>query len=368
MEDMYEERAIPDLRLLAWELTRRCNLRCMHCRAAANDAPLEGEIDKEGCIEIMKQIAYVSNPIIILTGGEPLLRDDIFDISAYGTEVGFRMVMATNGTLLDRPIIREMKLAGIKRVSISIDGPTSVDHDRFRGVDGAFEEVIHGIELLKEENLEFQINTTISRKNVEQLQDIMDLAIKYGASAHHIFLLVPTGRAKNMKDQQINAEEYEKLLRLIYNISRKLPIHVKLTCAPHYYRILREEAAKSGEKVDFDTYGFDAITRGCLGGIGFCFISYDGIIQPCGYLELNCGDLHKNDFDFIWNNSEVFINLRDFSKYKGKCSKCEYIRFCGGCRARAYEATGDYLAAEPLCIYVPREKQREESGNLNGQN
>jgi len=295
----------------------------------------------------------VGTPIIILTGGEPLLREDIFDLAAYGTRAGLRMVMATNGSLLSPDIIERMKSSGIMRVSVSIDGADEHQHDRFRMVDGAFRMSMEGIRLLKKADVEFQINTTVTQHNVENIKDILDMSVRLGAAAHHLFLLVPTGRAREMVNQEIDAAEYEKLLRWFYHMRDKVPLHLKATCAPHYYRVLRQEARAKGEKVDFETYGLDAMTRGCLGGTAFCFISYDGIVQPCGYLELNCGDLKHSTFASIWLGSEEFSQLRDFSSYKGKCGKCEYLRFCGGCRARAFEATGDFLAEEPLCAYQP---------------
>jgi heme b synthase len=271
------------------------------------------------------------------------------------------MVMATNGTLLNPGVIEKMKASGIKRVSISIDGPSEVEHDQFRKVPGAFRRATEGIRLLREGGVEFQINTTVTQHNVHDVKDIMDMAVRMGAAAHHLFLLVPTGRAREMVNQEIDALEYEKLLRWFYHKREDVPLHLKATCAPHYYRIMRQEAHARGEKVDFETYGLDAVTRGCLGGTAFCFVSHDGIVQPCGYLELTCGDLRKESFDKVWKDSEIFKKLRDFSSYKGKCGRCEYLKFCGGCRARAYEATGDFLAEEPLCSYQPK-----NSGILHG--
>jgi heme b synthase len=343
-------------RLVAWEVTRNCNLNCVHCRAAAGRGPQAGELDTAKCLQILDQIEQVGKPIVILTGGEPLLREDIFDLARYGTERGLRMVMATNGTLLTAEMTEKMKSGGIQRVSISLDGADAGRHDRFRKVDGAFDGAIQGIELLKEAGIEFQINTTITRHNVKQAEDMLRLAVRLGASAHHIFLLVPTGRAKDMIDQEIEASEYETLLHWFYDMRHKVPVHLKATCAPHYYRVLRQEAHKRGEKVDYATYGLDAMTRGCLGGTSFCFISHSGIVQPCGYLELNCGDLKHATFGNIWGNSAIFRKLRDFSAYKGKCGRCEYLRFCGGCRARAYEASGDFMEEEPLCSYRPAGK------------
>jgi heme b synthase len=325
----------------------------VHCRAAAGTGPHEGELDTAKCLQILDQIKEVGNPIVILTGGEPLLRHDIFELARYGTEKGLRMVMATNGTLISKEVTERMKSSGIMRVSISLDGADAEQHDRFRKVNGAFEGALRGIELLRKEGIEFQINTTITRHNVGQAEQMLGLAVRLSAAAHHIFLLVPTGRARDMTGQEIDALEYEKLLHWFHGMRSEVPIHLKATCAPHYYRVLRQEARKKGEKVDFKTYGLDAMTRGCLGGTSFCFVSHTGIVQPCGYLELNCGDLKKNIFRDIWQNSEVFRNLRDFSVYKGKCGRCEYVRVCGGCRARAYESSGDYLEEEPLCMYQP---------------
>jgi AdoMet-dependent heme synthase len=358
------EKGLPhtnQLRLVAWEVTRSCNLNCVHCRASSEKGPYKGELDTEKSIEVLDQISQTGEPIIILTGGEPLLRKDIFHLARYGTDLGLRMVMATNGTLLTPQTAEQIKASGIKRVSISLDGADSVSHDQFRKLQGAFDYSLKGIDLLKKSGIEFQINTTVTRHNLREVDRILDLAIKLGAVAHHIFLLVPTGRARDMINQEIEAEEYEKLLHWFYDMRDKTPLHLKATCAPHYYRILRQEAHARGEKVDFETYGLDAVTRGCLGGTSFCFISYDGIIQPCGYLELNCGDLKEKSFDYLWKNSEIFQNLRDFSGYEGKCGICEYKRVCGGCRARAYEATGNYMAEEPLCIYTPGGQRGVES-------
>ncbi len=344
---------------MAWEVTRSCNLNCVHCRASAEKGPYAGELPTKKCLEILDQIAGVGKPIVILTGGEPLMREDVFELARYGTNLGLRMVMATNGTLMSSGIVEEMKSSGIKRVSISLDGPNASDHDEFRKVSGAFERAVTGIELLKAGGMEFQINTTLTKHNVHQIHEILDLAIKLGAAAHHLFLLVPTGRARDMVDQEIDALQYEKVLHWFYEMGKKVPIHLKATCAPHYYRILRQEAHRRGEKVDFETYGLDAVTRGCLGGTAFCFISYDGVVQPCGYLELNCGDLTQSTFGDVWKDSEIFNKLRDFSKYEGKCGRCEYLRVCGGCRARAYEATGNFLAEEPLCLYRPTRESKD---------
>ncbi|MBW2434189.1 MAG: heme b synthase, partial [Deltaproteobacteria bacterium] len=338
-----------ELRLVAWETTRNCNLACVHCRASANMGPHEGELGTDEALRLLDQIAEVAKPIIILTGGEPLLRSDIFELARHGSELGLRMVMALNGTLVTEKIARQLVDSGIQRISVSIDGSSAETHDRFRQVKGAFEGTLRGIELIKDAGLEFQINTTITKTNLDQIPAIQDLAVELGAVAHHIFLLVPTGRGKYIVDQAIDAAEYERTLNWFYDQRATTPLQLKATCAPHYYRILRQRAKKDGISVNFETHGLDAVTRGCLGGIGFCFISHQGIVQPCGYLDLNCGDVRQSSFAEIWNHSDIFLELRDYDKLKGKCGLCEYKRVCGGCRARAYEATGDFMREEPLC-------------------
>ena len=349
----HSEKKEAALRLVAWETTRNCNLTCVHCRASATKGPYPGELDTQAAFRLLDQIALVGEPIVILTGGEPLLRPDIFDIAKYGTDKGLRMVMAPNGTLITEANAGQMADSGIKRISISIDVATKESHDSFRGVKGAFEGALNGIKLAKEAGVEFQINTTITKTNLDQIPKIQDLAIKLGAVAHHIFLLVPTGRGKYIVDQEITADEYENTLNWFYDQREKTPLQLKATCAPHYYRILRQRAKKENKSVTFKSHGLDAVTRGCLGGTGFCFISNTGIVQPCGFLDLNCGDVTKTSFAEIWNNSDIFLALRNFDNLKGKCGACEYKKVCGGCRARAYEATGDFLAEEPLCNYQP---------------
>jgi len=342
------------LRLVAWEVTRTCNLACVHCRAAALDRPYENELTTEECFRLLDNIETFASPIVILTGGEPLLRPDIFEIAAYGNAKGFRMTMAVNGTLLTTEKARRMLDAGIQRISISIDGVDAASHDAFRQMPGAFEGALHGMASAREVGLDFQVNTTITQQNLEDLPAIQDLVVSLGAVAHHIFLLVPMGRGKEIAEKSITAKEYEKTLHWFYEQRDKVPLQLKATCAPHYYRILRQRAKAEDREVDFQTFGLDAMTRGCLGGVGFAFVSHVGQVQPCGYLELDCGNIREKPFREIWESSAVFKDLRDFEKYEGKCGRCRYVKVCGGCRARAYESTGSYLAPEPLCLYQPK--------------
>jgi heme b synthase len=263
------------------------------------------------------------------------------------------MVMAPNGTLITEDSARRLAEAGIQRVSISLDGASADTHDEFRKVPGAFDGALGGIAHIRRAGIPFQINTTVTQFNLDHIPKIQELAVSLGAVAHHIFLLVPTGRGKYIVDRAITAEEYERTLNWFYDQRGKTPLELKATCAPHYYRILRQRSAQEGRSVSFQTHGLDAVTRGCLGGIGFCFVSHVGDVQPCGFLSTLCGNVRQASFARIWRHSEVFTALRDYDRLEGKCGRCEFKRVCGGCRARAFEATGDYLAEEPLCSHIP---------------
>lgn len=302
----------------------------------------------------MEEMASFARPVVILTGGEPLLREDVLELARRGSQLGLRMVMAPNGTLLTVKRAFELKEAGIQRISISLDGSNPSTHDSFRQVQGAFEGALEGIRAAREAGLPFQINTTVTEKNLSQLPAILQLAVSLGAVAHHIFLLVPTGRGKEMAQEALSAQLYEETLGWFCEQEGRVPLQLKATCAPQYQRIIRQRGkSPKGSQGSGHPQNLDSVTRGCLAGWGFCFISHVGEVQPCGYLEVACGNVRKQPFSVIWNSSEVFRRLRDLAGHKGRCSRCEYRRVCGGCRARAYEATGDYLSEEPLCAHDP---------------
>jgi MoaA/NifB/PqqE/SkfB family radical SAM enzyme len=289
----------PPLRLLAWETTRRCNLACLHCRASANAGPYPGELTTAEGLKLLDDLATMGHVVVILTGGEPLLRDDIFDLAAHGTSLKHRMVMAVNGTLLTREIAVRLKEVGIQRLSISIDGATAASHDHLRAVPGAYAGALAGINAAREAGLPFQINTTVTRANRGELPAIYELAMKLGAAAHHVFVLVPTGRGEEMTDQLVHPEEYEETLRWLLARQKEGKLFIKPTCAPQFYRLWRQDAAERGEKISPATHGMEAMTKGCLGGQGFAFVSYKGDVQPCGYLELTAGNVRETPFPEI---------------------------------------------------------------------
>ncbi len=343
----------PPLRLIAWEITRSCNLACQHCRAEAHEEPYPGELTTDEAKALIDTFPETGNPVIIFTGGEPLMRKDLFELIPYARSKGLRCVMGTNGTRIDAAMAGKIKEAGIQRCSISLDGPDALSHDGFRGIPGAFDASLAGIEELKNAGVEFQINTTVTKHNMPFFKQVFHLAEDLGSAAWHIFLLVPTGRGNAIRNEIINAEEYEEVLNWFYDFRKTTSMHLKATCAPHYYRIMRQRAKAEGIKVNMDNFGLDAMTRGCLGGTGFCFISHTGQVQPCGFLELDCGQIKQTHFPEIWATSPQFQALRNPAQYEGKCGVCQYHRVCGGCRARAHTMKNNYLKEEPLCTYMP---------------
>ena len=346
------ENGVRPPRVLAWETTAACNLKCKHCRGSSTENSAEGELSTEEAKQMLREIRETGMPIIILSGGEPLMRSDIFEIARYGTDLGFRMALATNGTPVTEEIAFKIRDAGIQRVSISLDGREKT-HDAFRCIPGCFVESMKGIQNLKKAGVEFQINTTVSRFNINEMEDVHNFTKEIGAAAHHFFFLVPTGRGAELTEFEITPEEYENALGWLYDLSKRTELQIRPTCAPHYFRILRQQAKKEGIEITPKTHGLDAMTKGCLGGISFGFISSIGEVNPCGYLPVSAGNVRKQSFKDIWENAKVFNDLRNYSKYEGKCGACEYKNVCGGCRARAYSETGNYMEEEPLCSYYP---------------
>jgi heme b synthase len=340
-------------RLVAWELTRACNLACRHCRADAVTNLDPNELTTDEAKNFIDQLVEYGKPILIMTGGEPLLRDDCYELAQYGTDNDLRVVLATNGTFVTPEIAALLKDVGIQRISVSIDGLDAKTHDDFRCEQGSFDAALIGIQHIKDAGIGFQINTTITKRNIDQIPGILDLAVCLEAEALHIFLLVPTGRGKEIEDDEIPPKEYERVLNWFYNQRNKVPLQLKATCAPHYFRIMRQRAKEEGIKITRETHGLEAMTKGCLGGSGFCFVSHIGEVYPCGYLPALAGNIREQSFRDIWVGSKVFNNIRDLNKLKGKCGICEYKAVCMGCRARAYAATGDYMSEEPYCVYVP---------------
>lgn len=352
------------LRLVFWETTAGCNLECKHCRRLEVARELmRSDLSTAEALSLVDAIAVLGRPILVLSGGEPLLRPDIYDIARHGVRRGLPVSLATNGTLIDHAVARQIRAAGIVRCAVSLDGATAATHDVFRRQLGAFHQALEGIGALRAAGCDVQINTTIAQHNEHELRGIYDLAVGVGAVALHCFMLVPVGCGLAIaEDQMLSPARYEEVLNDIYDLAREGRLHVKATCAPHYYRVIRQRAKRDGRELHLATDGMAAMTKGCLAGSAVCFISHKGEVFPCGYLPVEAGHVRRERFADIWERSPVFARLRDADLLGGKCGPCEFKTVCAGCRARAYAATGDFLAEEPFCAYQPRRQEGHPPG------
>ena len=334
-------------KLIAFEVTRRCRFSCRHCRANAG-IDCDDELTTGRCKKILTSVAKFSKPVIILTGGEPMERRDIYKLIQHCRRLGLKPVLATCGYLINEKSITKLKEAGVMALSFSLEGASAETNDRYRQVKGAFDSVIETAALARKKRIRFQINTTISKINIGEVIGIADLAKRLGAYCFNPFILVPTGRGKQMQDAILDAVEYEALLGELLRIKLKAEIKVRITCGPQFARVCRQAKVR----------GLTKEVAGCMGGRGFGFISYRGDVQICGFLDISAGNLIENGFKFskIWQESKLLKEIRDLSGYTGKCRGCDFAGVCGGCRARAYAASGDYLASDPVCDYKGGDK------------
>jgi len=345
-------------RLIFWETTAGCNLRCIHCRRIdVADRLVPEDLSTAEAKQLIDQIVAFCNPILVLSGGEPLIRPDIFEVAEYAVSKGLRVALATNGTLIDEHMAQRIVDAGIRRVAVSLDGAKAETHDPFRALPGCFAQALEGIEHLRRQGMSVQINTTVARHNIDELPQILSLALSLGADALHIFLLVPVGCGVEIADEQmLSPRQYEDVLNWLYERDQEGLLELKATCAPHYFRIVRQRtAAEKRPRVAEKAAASElhTMTKGCLAGTGVCFVSHKGEVFPCGYLPLPAGSVREQTLQEIWERSEVFSALRDPNLLQGKCGRCEFKRICGGCRARAHGMTGNYLDEEPSCVYEP---------------
>ncbi|MDA8104410.1 MAG: radical SAM protein, partial [Nitrospiraceae bacterium] len=335
---------------IAWEITRRCNLHCVHCRSSSEmDVKGHPDFPTSEAFRVIDDIASYAAPVVVLSGGEPLVRQDVFEIARYGTDKGLRMCLATNGTLVDDAICEKIKSSGIRIVSLSLDGSEEGVHDDFRSQKGAFNGTINAAKLFKKHGIEFIINSSFTKRNQEEIPRVYRLAKDLGATAWYMFMIVPTGRGEEIMNELISKEDYEEILDWHYQMEKdEDTMLVRPTCAPHYYRVVLQQSKKEGGNFKKRTLKFSTGgAKGCIAGQLICLIDVDGNVLPCSYFPMPAGNIRKQTFKEIWEGSELFKNLRDFKKYKGKCGSCEFINVCGGCRARAYSVYGDYLEEEP---------------------
>ena len=351
--------------LVIWETTQACDLACLHCRASAVPRRDPRELTTDEAKRLIDTVRRFGRPLFVLTGGDPLKRPDTVELVRYGAGAGLRMAMTPSGTPLMTPeILARLHGAGLARLAVSLDGATAEQHDRFRGVAGSWAWTIRMLEAARELGLSTQINTTISRHNVHDLESLITLMERLGISLWSVFFIVPTGRARAA--DIATADEFEQVFHRLYDLSATAPFDIKTTAAPHYRRVIlqRQRAERrAGERTAALTpltggVGFslpDGVGRakGVNDGDGFVFVSHRGDIYPSGFLPVRAGNVRTDDLVEVYRTHELFRALRDRDRLKGKCGLCEFRSVCGGSRARAHAMTGDPLESDPFCAYLP---------------
>ncbi len=356
---------------VSWNLTQRCNLQCAHCYLSAfPGADASGELSTAECLRIMDEIAQVNPAVfLILTGGEPLLRKDLFELAAAGRERGFTVVVGTNGVLLRDRQARLLREHGVQGASLSLDSTDARKHDAFRHLPGAWEGAVRATKALSAEGLDFSLHMSVTDWNVDEIPAMIDLARELGAKVLNFFFLVRTGRGGHLTD--ITPAQYEKILTYLAKAQgvgngtgRSAPtvfeaqedpwsvpagraggLLLRAKCAPHFRRIIWELDSTSPLLKNY-AHG------SCPAGKHYCRITPDGNVTPCPYMPVSAGNLRERSFVDLWQSAGVFNDLRE-PKLGGRCGACEFRKICGGCRCRAYATYGDYLAEDPACAYQP---------------
>lgn len=347
---------------IAWEVTRACAYACVHCRADAMHTPDPNELNTEEALRLIDRLAEFGSPILIFTGGDPMMRKDLYQLISHATQKGLRCSLTPTATALPTTArLEKARDAGIRRIALSLDAPDPEIHDNFRQVPGSWQRTMDILRRAQQAGLSVQVNTTVARHNVNILNEMIPFLQEVGAVQWSLFFLVPTGRAQ--VSHMISAEEHEHVFNWLYDLSKNAPFDIKSTAAPMYRRVAieRKRAEQGADKpVTFQGAGFqyaDGLnrpTRGVNDGNGFLFISHVGDIQPSGFLPLTAGNVRNNDVIDVYRHSPLFIDLRSPDKIKGRCGVCEYRDVCGGQRGRAYGLTGDYLETDPACVYIPK--------------
>ncbi|BBD72247.1 radical SAM protein [Sulfodiicoccus acidiphilus] len=334
---------------VVWESTKACDFACRHCRALAIPQRLPNELRTEEVLSLVDDIALMGVKLFVVSGGDALKRDDLFEVLSYSSKK-LRTAVSPSGSRLTYDVAKKFREAGVSAVSVSVDGPEEV-HDYFRGVPGAFQLARKAVEAVREAGVPLQVNSTISRYNVRYLRELKETVLSMHPQTWDVFMLVPVGRAT--PGMAISPKEAEEVMGTVLRWRMKEGINVRMTCAPYLVRLANEQGVRP---IPPDLrYGRRSVegARGCMAGNGYAFVGYDGTVYPCGFLPVPAGNVRDRKFSEIYRESPLFAVLREPSNLRGKCGVCEYRTVCGGCRARAYAATGDYLEEDPLCLYVP---------------
>ncbi len=358
------------LRLLFWESTIQCNLTCAHCRRLESNEATDTDMTTDQAKDMIDQLAVVGAqqpmmPILVFSGGEPLVRKDLFELVAYTRSKGLIVALATNGTLIDAALAQRIADSGIERVSISLDGATAATHDHMRQLEGSFDQAIKGITCLREKQVPFQINMTLTKHNCGELEALYELAQSLGAVAVHPFMLVPVGCGVELAEtDMLDPMQYEEALKKVAELEARGALEIKVTCGPHYERVKREmglhqqPTGKPPHAPGAHPHG--RTSRGCLAGLGVIFVGHQGDVFPCGYLPVHCGNILHQPLERIWKDNPDLACMSDSDKLEGKCGICGFRKVCGGCRARAYGTTQNYMAEEPFCAYQPPKTKNSE--------
>ncbi|ALC90810.1 radical SAM protein [Bacillus sp. FJAT-18017] len=360
--------------IVIWEVTRACQLKCVHCRADAQLTKDPRELNHEEGINLIDQIYDMGNPMLVFSGGDCMMREDLMELADYAVKKGMRVSMVPSATdNVTKEKMKQAKDVGLSRWGFSLDAPNAEIHDAFRGVPGSFDMTIEKIKYLNELEMPLQINTVISRYNYDHLEEMSKLVAELGAVMWYIFLLVPTGRGQ--EDKCITPAEHEKVFRWLYQLSKTAPYDIKTTAAQHYRRVVLQEKARDhvidrGEIRYEDTMtmdqegiidGLKRAPQGVNDGNGFIFVDHIGDVLPSGLLPIVVGNVREQPLATIYRESDVLKNLRQPDKYKGKCGVCEFNKICGGSRSRTYAVTGDYMESEPYCVYIPKAMRGKEA-------
>jgi radical SAM protein with 4Fe4S-binding SPASM domain len=327
--------------LVSWNLTKRCNLRCPHCYMEAEpQAAAENELTTAECLRLVDEMKSLGTEMIILTGGEPLLRKDIYEIAHHASTQGIWVVMGTNGVLVTDRVAQKMVECGVRGVAISLDSLEPQKHNSFRGGPNAWELSVRGLDICRANGLEVLIQTTVMEMNYAEIPALIKFAQQKGAWSFNLYFLVQTGRGQQMND--LSPEQTEAMLSyLVDEQDNYRPMLVRSKCAPHFKQIAYNKGLGGLE------------SGGCMAGTEYCRIMPQGEVTPCPYMTVVAGNLREKSFQEIWETSPVLLELREASRLKGRCGVCEFNRLCGGCRCRAHAAYGDYLQEDPACTYQP---------------
>jgi AdoMet-dependent heme synthase len=347
---------------IAWEVTRACAYACVHCRADAIHTPDPNELNTEEALRLIDRLADFGSPILIFTGGDPMMRKDLYELISYAAQKGLRCSLTPTATALPTTArLEKVRDAGIRRIALSLDAPRPEIHDEFRQVKGSWQRTMDILRRAQSIGVSVQVNTTVAKHNVDILDEMVPFLQEVGAVQWSLFFLVPTGRAQ--AENMISPEQHEHVFNWLYDLSKNAPFDIKATAAPMYRRVAIERKRSeqgSGTPITFQGAGFqyaDGLnrpTRGVNDGNGFLFISHVGDIQPSGFLPITAGNVRTDDVVDVYRNSQLFTDLRTPDKIKGRCGICEYRDVCGGQRGRAYGVTGDYLESDPACLYIPQ--------------